>query len=69
MSIVQPLRLDDATWPMISQSNSIRREVLLHARRRMGLLEIGGDIVRTDRRQRQVAIFAPGEENRARAYA
>ena len=35
----------------------------------MGLLEclyIGGDIVRTDRRQRQVAIFAPGEELGAR---
>jgi hypothetical protein len=37
--------LDGATWPVISQSNSIRRELLLHAGRRVGLAErlyIGG---------------------------
>ena len=40
-------------------------ELLLHARRGMGLLErldISGDIERPDRRQRQPAILAPGEE-------
>ena len=40
-------------------------ELLLHARRRMGLLEcldISGDIERPDRGQRQAAIVAPGEE-------
>ena len=46
-----------------------RGELLLHAGRRMGLLErlyIGGDIERPDRGQRQAAIFAPGEELAAR---
>jgi len=40
-------------------------KLLLHARRRMGLLErlyIGRDIERPDRGQRQPAILAPGEE-------
>jgi len=40
-------------------------ELLLDARRRMGLLErlyISGDIERPDRGQRQPAILAPGEE-------
>jgi hypothetical protein len=64
--------LDGATWPVISQSNSnrtARGELLLHAGRRMGLLErlyIGGDIMRPDRRQRQAAVLAPREEPVAR---
>jgi len=46
-----------------------RRELLLHAGRRVGLLKrlyIGGDIERPDRGQRQAAVVAPGEEPGAR---
>jgi hypothetical protein len=42
-----------------------RRELLLHAGRRVGLSErlyIGGDIERPDRGQRQLAVVAPREE-------
>jgi hypothetical protein len=60
--------LDGATWPVISQ-HPHSGELLLHAGRRMGLLErlyIGGDIERPDRRQRQAAVLAPREEPVAR---
>ena len=43
-------------------------QLLLHVRRRMGQLArlyIGGDIMRPDRRQRQAALVAPGEETGA----
>ena len=55
------------TWPVISQSNSMRTAAscCFTPGARMGLLErldIGGDIERPDRRQRQAAILAPGEE-------
>ena len=46
-----------------------RGELLLHAGRRVGLLErlyIGGDIMRPDRRQRQRATLAPRKEPGAR---
>ena len=45
------------------------RQLLFHVRRRMGQLArlyIGGDIMRPDRRQRQAALVAPGEEADAR---
>jgi len=41
------------------------RELLLHRRRRglrLQLLYIGGDVMRPDRRERQAALVAPGEE-------
>ena len=45
-------------------------ELLLDRRRRdlgLQLLDIGADIMRPDRRRRQAAILAPGEEPAARA--
>jgi hypothetical protein len=52
------------------EQHAHRGELLLHAGRRVGLLErlyIGGDIERSDRWQRQAAIFAPREEPAARS--
>jgi hypothetical protein len=60
-----------STWPVISQSNSIRTAAscLLDARRRvlvLQALDICSDIEWPDRGQCEAAMFAPGKEPGAR---